>query len=172
MTFVTKSNGKDCNYRPNDEIYTPEPIAKWIIEQLPIKDTDTLYDPFKGGGVFYNNFPTANTKHWSEIKEGKDFFDFHTKVDWIISNPPYSQYTEVMKHSYEIADNICYLIPLTKVVSSWGRCLDLEAFGGIVKLWIMPASKCKFPFGFPLAACWFKRGYKGPIDYELIKSFE
>ena len=167
MVFKTITNGK--TYNPNDDIMTPPHIAHFIIKRLPIKKSDVLYDPFRGLGSFYNNFPPENTNFYSEIKEGKDFFQFNKKVDWIISNPPYSTYTEVMKHSYTIADNIVYLIPLNKIVSSWGRCVDLEKYGGIVKLWILPASKCGFPFGFPACFVWIKRGYKDKIDYELIK---
>lgn len=169
MTFVTKSNGKDEKYNPNDDIYTPVEVAKKIISWLPISDKDVLYDPFRGTGVFYDNFPQQNKKCWSEIKEGEDFFDFNTKIDWIISNPPYSKYTEVMQHSYELAENIVYLIPLNKVVSSWGRIKDLQQYGGIYKIWIMPAGKCGFPFGFPACACWFKRGYRGNINYEIVE---
>ena len=173
MTSVTVSNDKGNGYNPNDDIYTPEPVAKMLISKIKpyILPCETLYDPFRGGGVFYNNFPKSNVKEWSEIKEGKDFFERPTynKVGWIISNPPYSKFTEVMKHSYELADNICYLIPLNKIVSSWGRVLEMEKYGGVVKIWILQASKCGFPFGFPACFCWIKRGYKGKIDVELIK---
>lgn len=169
MTFVTENNGKNKDYNPNDVIMTPPEIAKKIISWLPIDRYDTLYDPFFGKGVFYNNFPKENLRFWSEITEGKDFFDFNERVDWIISNPPYSKYTEVMRHSYEIAENIVYLIPLNKVVSSWGRVKDMQKYGGIRKLWIMPAGKCGFPFGFPACAMWVKRGYTGPVDYEIVE---
>lgn len=171
MTFVTVSNGKGSGYNPNDDIYTPEPIAKLLISKIEpyILPCETLYDPFRGGGVFYNNFPKKNTKEWSEIKENEDFFDWKYPVDWIISNPPYSKYTEVMQHSYELADNICYLVPLAKIVSSMQRIREMRKYGGIVKMWIITASKCGFPFGFPACFCWIKRGYKGKIDVELIK---
>lgn len=50
MAFVTVSNGKGEGYNPNDKIMTPRPVAKRIIDNLPIKETDTLLDPFKGEG--------------------------------------------------------------------------------------------------------------------------
>lgn len=169
MTFVTESNGKNKgSYNPNDDIFTPLHIAKRIIDQLPIDVSHKILDPFRGRGAFYNQFP-AGRHYWCEIKDGKDFFDFQEHVDWIISNPPYSKFTEVMKHSYEIADNIVYLIPLNKIVSSWGRCLDLDNFGGVKKIWIFPAGKANFPFGFPACAVWIQKGYKGTIETELWK---
>lgn len=170
MTFVTKSNGKNkSSYSPNDEIMTPPKIAKKIISALPIEPTDFLLDPFKGEGAFYDQFPD-NPKDWCEITGGRDFYDWDTEVDWVISNPPYSQFTEVMKHSYKIAKNICYLIPLSKIVSSWGRCLDLDDYGGVRKLWVFPAGKANFPFGFPACAAWIQKDYKGYIEVELWKN--
>ena len=57
-----------------------------------------------------------------------------------------------MTHSFEIADNICYLIPLSKLVSSYGRILELNKYGGVKYIYILPAGKCGFPFGFPACA--------------------
>ena len=170
MAFITVSNGKGAGYKVNDDIYTPETIAKMLIGKINkyIEPNHTLYDPFRGDGSFYNNFPEKNVKNWSEIKENEDFFDWKYPVDWIISNPPYSKYTEVMQHSYEIAENICYLVPLSKVVSSMQRIRELNNYGGIVKMWILPASKCGFPFGFPACFFWAKRGYKGKIDVSVV----
>lgn len=169
MTFVTESNGKNKqDYNPNDCIMTPRHIAKRIIDQLPINKNDRVLDPFRGDGAFYDQFPFTS-RDWCEIKDDKDFFDYDYEVDWIISNPPYSKFNEVMKHSYEIADNIVYLVPLNKIVSSWGRCLDLDNYGGIKKIWIFPAGKANFPFGFPACAVWIQRGYKGTIETELWK---
>ena len=165
MTFCTKKLRKTNNI--NDKIYTPEYLVKKIMEELPIKDTDTLFDAFKGKGVFYNNYPEKNTKYWCEIDEGFDFYNFDKNVDWIITNPPYSDFTRVMEHSYKIANNIVYLIPLNKIWSSWGRTLDLYKYGGIKKLWIFPAKKANFPFGFPACFVWIQRGYVGDIQTEL-----
>lgn len=169
MTFITVSNGKDKDYHPNDVVMTPENVVKKIMSWLPIGKNKILYDPFFGEGVFYNNFPVGNLRYWSEITKGKDFFDFKEHVDWIISNPPYSKYTEVMKHSYELADNIVYLVPLSKVVSSMGRIKDMKKYGGIKKLWIIPAGKCGFPFGFPACVMWVEKGYNGAVEYEIVE---
>lgn len=151
----------------NDDIMTPAHIARKIIDNLPIGPNDLVLDPFRGEGAFFNQFPQWCIKNWCEIKEGKDFFDYTQPVDWIVSNPPYSKFTELMKHSYDLAKNIVYLIPLNKVVSSWGRVLDLNNYGGVYKMWIFPASKANFPFGFPACAVWIKKGYHGPVLTEL-----
>lgn len=164
MTFV---NVKRDGYKTNDKIYTPDFIAKKIISLLPLKEDDFILDPFKGGGVFYDNFPT-DKKDWCEIDEGKNFFNYNKKVDWIISNPPYSLYNEVMKHSYELADNICYLIPFNKTVTSFSRLVDMFQYGGIKHIWFVKSSICGFPFGFPSGIVWFQKGYKGETKMELL----
>lgn len=160
--MITKTFGKGrClnGTKPNDEIMTPTNISKMIIDMFDIKGF--ILDPFYGEGSFYNQYPKDCAKDWCEIKRGKDFFDYHTKVDWIVSNPPYSILDEVLDHSFEIADNIVYLVPLSKIVSSMGRIRKIKNYGGIPSIYILSASKCKFPFGFPACAVYFKRGYTG-----------
>ena len=167
MGLCTK--GRKKSNKVNDKIFTPEFIVKKIMEELPIKPTDILFDAFAGDMVFYNNYPKENKKYWCEIDKGRNFYDFKEKVDWIITNPPYSDYTNLMKHSFNIADNIVYLIPLCKIVASWGRVLDLDNYGGVKKIWIFPAGKANFPFGFPACFVWMQKGYKGDIETELWK---
>ena len=72
-----------------------------------------------------------------------------------------------MAHSYEISDNIVYLVPLSKVVSSIGRIRDIDEFGGVPYIFIIGASKCGFPFGFPACAFHFKKGYNGKTKIEI-----
>lgn len=149
MGFITK--------RANDIIYTPRYLAKLIIEQLPIQENDILLDPFRGNGAFYDQFPKTQEKDWCEIEDGRDFFDYNNHVDWIISNPPYSKYTEVMRHSYELANDIVYLIPLNKIVSSWGRCVDLANYGGIPKFGFFQRRKLILVLVFQHALCGFQK---------------
>lgn len=147
------------NLKPNDIIYTPPEVAKKIIALYDIKGC--ILDGFAGEGVFYNNYPSGVDKYWCEITKGVDFFDFTKSVDWIITNPPYSIFNEVLQHSIKIANNIVYLVPLSKVVSSMGRIRMILNYGNIVSIHVIPASQCGFPFGFPACAIHIKRGYKG-----------
>jgi hypothetical protein len=68
---------------------TPSELATDLIGQLTIEPTDRLYEPFKGEGAFYNNFPTTNPKDWSEITDGRDYKDYTGEYDWVITNPPF-----------------------------------------------------------------------------------
>ena len=38
-------------------MFTPEDISKNIISQLNINKNDTVLEPFKGAGSFYNQLP-------------------------------------------------------------------------------------------------------------------
>ena len=145
--------------KPNDLVYTPEKIAQHIISSYPLHGK--VLDPCRGTGVFYNNFPESVEKDWCEISEGRDFFNYNAHVDWIVSNPPYSILDDFLAHSFEIADNVVYLTPLSKIVSSMGRIRKIRDFGGCVSIEIMSASSCGFPFGFPACHAWFKRNYTG-----------
>lgn len=68
---------------------TPEPLARDLISTLNLQPTDRLYEPFKGEGAFYDNFPAANPKDWSEITKGRDFRTHEATYDWVITNPPF-----------------------------------------------------------------------------------
>lgn len=94
----------------NDKVYTPEKLAKELIDKVPYKYIDHILDPFFGSGVFFNNIKCIN-KTYTEIDLGLDFFNFHNKVDWIISNPPYSLIDDVLSHSASICDSgFAYLL--------------------------------------------------------------
>jgi hypothetical protein len=81
-----------------DDIYyfhqTPPDLAKDLLALLNLDATDRLYEPFKGEGAFYNNFPASNPKDWSEITDGRDYKDYTGEYDWVITNPPFRLNTE------------------------------------------------------------------------------
>ena len=68
---------------------TPEQLAKDLLPYIPLEPTDVLYEPFKGTGSFYNNFPEQNPKLWADITQGRDFRTCETRYDWVITNPPF-----------------------------------------------------------------------------------
>ena len=151
----------------NDKIYTPLPIAKQVIDNFGLYGK--VLDPFKGGGAFYDQLPYYVVKDWCEIDEGKDFFDYNEKVDWIISNPPYSILDEVLEHSFEIADNVVYLVPMSKIFTSLKRIRNILNYGNIREIHIISAGRCGFPFGFPACAIWFQKDYDGKTIIKELK---
>ena len=84
---------------------TPEECAKDLIKLVPITSEDILFEPFRGEGAFYNNFPESNPKIWSEIMEGIDYKDINQEYDWVISNPPFKVVIDNKKiHSWDYID--------------------------------------------------------------------
>lgn len=97
--------------RKHDVIYTPKLLAREIINMVPLAENDTVLDPFRGKGAFYDQYPENVTKLWCEISDGLDFFEFNEEVDWIISNPPFSILTKVFEHTVKICKNgFCYIM--------------------------------------------------------------
>jgi len=69
--------------------YTPEELCKKLIAMVPYEAEDSFYEPFKGSGNFFNNFPDGCVKEWSEIDEGRDYMNNNQVYDHIITNPPF-----------------------------------------------------------------------------------
>lgn len=101
------NSGHKIKYRlkPQDRFYTPPDLAASLVPLVePIWRSHTLFDPFRGQGAFYDNFPKGHVTGWTEIDDGTDFFDTpQSQWDWLISNPPYSNLDEVLEHSCRVA---------------------------------------------------------------------
>ena len=149
--------------KETDIVLTPDKIAADIVWHF--KPTGRILDPCKGDGVFLRHMPGAE---WCESREGRDFFAWIDHVDWIVSNPPYSIFSEWLEHSLTIADNIVYLIPLAKVFNSEPRLKLIMRTGGIVEIrHYGSGTSCGFPFGFPCGAVHIRKDYKGPMTWSF-----
>jgi len=90
------------SHSDRDKIYTPEDVAIKCINKIPYVDGDSWGDPCKGKGVFFNNFPCseAHKTYW-EIDEDKDFLKDGFKLDWMVTNIPFSMPKEFI---FKMAD--------------------------------------------------------------------
>ena len=71
---------------------TPRELAKEIIDSIDWNDGESVLEPFKGEGAFYNQLGDHINKYYTEIEEGLCYtsFDFdEVKINTIISNPPF-----------------------------------------------------------------------------------
>jgi DNA modification methylase len=102
-----------------------------------------------------------------EITTGSDFFKFNERVDWIITNPPWSLARRFLQHAYEVADSIVFLITLNHVLNVRARIADMEQAGfGIKEVLLCKTPKKPWPqSGFQLAAIHLSRGYTGQITW-------
>lgn len=140
---------------------TPPDVARFIVDFF--RPTGSILEPCKGTGNFLKALPPQTD--WCEITEGKDFFDFHGHMDWIVTNPPYSIYDRFLDHCFEIADNIVLLVPLQKAFKSMKTIRKVKEYGGLKQILILGSGgSCGFPFGFPVGCLHYQRGYDGSID--------
>ncbi len=156
---------KYIGLNPNDVVFTPDHIAEAICKSFPIYGE--ILEPCKGEGAFLKFLP-KNTE-WCEIMEGKDFFEYDKKVDWIVTNPPYSTFNRFLEHSFELSENVVLLVPVAKIFKSMGTLKTVFNYGGIVSCHCLPASKAGFPFGFPCGVFYFKRNYKEKTEFKLFE---
>lgn len=152
--------GAELDAKPIDIVFTPDDVAKDIVEFF--SPAGKCLDPCRGDHAFYKYLPPGTD--WCESREGRDFFEYRREVDWIISNPPYSIFSQWLDHSFCVAENIVYLIPINKPFNSYAILRRIEAYGGIKAIYVIgPGSQLNFPIGFAIGAVHFKRGYKGQI---------
>jgi len=95
---------------PNDVFITPLKLSKQAIDMIEYNKDDIWFDPFRNNGSYYNQFPEECKKEWTEILDGKDFFDFNEKVDIICSNPPYSLLDNVFKKCIKLKPRVINLL--------------------------------------------------------------
>lgn len=149
---------------PADIVYTPDNVCKDIVRW--VKPNGKCLDPCYGDGAFYKNLPTGSD--WCEIRQGKDFFDYKEHVDWIIGNPPYSIFEEWLRHSFDIAENVVYILPTNKVFQRQIIMRMINNYGGIKGMMVYGSgSMVGFPFGFSVGTFWFSRNYVDKCELVL-----
>lgn len=144
---------------PADIVYTPTFVSQQIINFL--EPSGKILDPCKGDGAFYNYFPKG-INDYCEIREGKDFFNYNDNVDWIIGNPPYSIFEDFLKKSFEIADNVSFLVPTNKIFQRQIIMDMINNYGGIKSIIIYGSGTLiDFPFGFSVGNFHFEKEFTG-----------
>lgn len=141
-----------------DRVYTPVWVAEDLIRHF--RPSGRVLEPCAGPGEIFKRLgPNAL---WCEIDEGRDFFDFHDPVDWIVTNPPYSKTRPFFNHAMTIAEHIVFLVPARNIVSGYGFVRDVHMWGGNPAIrWYGTGSKLGFPMGNAIAAFHWQRGYSG-----------
>ncbi len=110
----------EIQHQPADDVkegdiyFTPPSLARSLIAETPIQAGQSVLDPAKGMGAFFDNFPAeVRAKDWCEITEGKDFFQLNGGFDWIVTNPPFSNFKKWLIKSCNLAKvGFAYIIPM------------------------------------------------------------
>lgn len=147
--------------KTGDVVYTPDWVALDMVTHFA--PSGRVLDPCRGRGAFTDHLPGAE---WCEITDGLDFFEWTEPVDWVISNPPYSLTRPWFRHSYTVARNLVYLVPLRNVFSGFGFIREIHDFGGIVEIRTYgTGGKLGFPMGNAVGAMHIQRDYAGPTAF-------
>lgn len=155
----------------SDIVETPE----WVIELVAGRfDVDgRVLDPCAGDQRWSKYFPITHT---CEILDGSDFYEVNWSIeyfDWVVGNPPYGDFSDFLRHTFTVTDNILYLIPANKVFNSYRMIKEVQEYGGIVEIFVIsPGSKMKFPIGFAIAAVHIKKGYTGETRISIAQTQE
>lgn len=157
---------RTCSLNNYSDIhFTNKDVAKLIVNYF--KPNGICLEPFAGDGAFLSCMP-PNTL-WCEISKGKDFLKFEDKVDWIITNPPFEELTLWMKHAFDVAQHVVFLIPLSKLFSSAPRMELVRIYGGIKTiLYLGSGRKIGFDIGFPFGAIYFQKDYVGNCEFVYL----
>lgn len=145
-----------------DVVYTPG----WVVDDMiaHFNPTGTVLDPCRGKGAFHDRLPEGSP--WCEITDGRDFFDWHEPVDWIIGNPPFSKSSAWFRHSFDLAEHVLYVLPLRHMFSAYGRLTDLLEWGGVQEIRLYGGgARIGFPMGNVVGAVHMTRGYAGPTSW-------
>jgi len=105
---------------PTDFYATPP----WCYENLEIdwSQFENAHEPCRGDGriQFFLEEECGLTCSYSEINEGKDFFDWDEGTDLILSNPPFSIAQEFITHALEYS-NTCIMLLRINYLGSISR---------------------------------------------------
>jgi hypothetical protein len=146
------------DYDSDDVVQTPVEMAERIVNHF--KPKGRVLEPCRGDGNFLRFMPGAS---WCEIKEGRDFYDWKQKVDWIVTNPPWSQIRRFLQHSMMLAENVVFLVTVNHLWTK-ARIRDIGEFGfGIKEICLVEMPKAFPQSGFQLGAIHLARNWANKI---------
>jgi hypothetical protein len=153
------------NYVSNDDVQTPLELAGDIVSYF--KPTGKILEPCAGDGHFLQHLPGAE---WCEIKSGKDFLAYQGKVDWIVTNPPWSQIRAFLEQSFKVADHVVFLMTVNHAWTKARLRIAKEHGFGLRTILLVETPRSFPQSGFQLGAVHYERGWRGAItlaDLEL-----
>lgn len=151
-----------------DNIMTPPELAEKIVKHF--NPVGAMLEPCAGDFAFVNAMPNCE---WCEINKGKDFFELkenNKHYDWIITNPPYSQFRAFLKHSMQLSYNVVFLC-LVNAFFFKARLKDIqEANFGFKEIVFVDTPPKPWPqFGIQLGAVYINYKYNGPAKFSYLK---
>ncbi len=160
------------DYISNDDIQTPPPLARRLVAHF--RPVGRVLEPCRGEGHFlrvlraharqeHARRRTPSSVAWCEIKAGRDFFAWGERVDWIITNPPWSAVRAFLQHAMSLSDHVVFLLTVNHIWTK-ARVRDIREAGFGLKEIVLVDMPANFPqSGFQLGAVHIARQWRGPI---------
>lgn len=105
---------------------------------------------------------------WCEVQRGRDFFAWTERVDWIVTNPPWSQIRRFLQHAMTLADHVVFLMTINHVWTK-ARLRDIRAAGFGLREIVLVDMPPTFPqSGFQLGAVYVNRGWGELINLSQL----
>lgn len=156
------------NYVSDDVIMTPRPLAEALARAL--SPSGRILEPSAGDGAFVETLRQYGTVETCEITDGSLGFTWWTEpVDWVITNPPWSQYAVFLRHAMTVATHVAFLSTVNHLWTK-RRVRDVREAGFGYRQLLL----CEWPVvwpssGFQLGMMHLQRGYDGPMDVQWVK---
>ncbi len=155
----------------NDRIYTPPRLAKDIVQHFKVYGK--CMEPCAGRGAFVNAMEESNATYVfaCEIDDGSDFLQWShdCRMDFVVTNCPWSQFRPFLKKSMEVADNVVFLC-LVNAFFMKARQQDMKTAGfGMKEILFVDTPPKPWPqTGFSLGAVHIQRGYTGDVKHSWL----
>jgi hypothetical protein len=152
--------------KKRDVFYTPVDLCEKIVGHF--KPTGKILEQCKGTGNFLKVLP--DNTHWCEIAEGRDFFKYEGKVDWIITNPPFSQFRKFLNKAMEVSENTVFLTTINHLFTK-ARVRDVRDKNfGLKEILLCDTPKTFPQSGFQVGCVYLKKNYTGDIKFSVLKA--
>ena|SRR5271157_4213427 len=152
----------------NDKVYTPDDLALKIVRHFKSQIKGRVLEPCVGGGAFVRALQKEGIKPIElELDRGLDFFEWNGKVDWVITNPPWSKARAFAIHAYAVSHDVVFLITLNHFTALKARFRDMKEAGFMIReAALVDTPPVPWPqSGFQLAAIHFQKGWKGKLGF-------
>lgn len=162
------------SYESNDDVMTPDAMAARLIEH--IDPWGTILEPCAGDGAFVRalieygkRMKTITEIATCEIKEGRNFYDYTgPRVDWIITNPPWSLLSartkpcSFLEQAFKYGRNVVFLCTLNHLLGLKARYNLLDQYHFKVKEFILLDTP---------PAPWPQQGFQlGAVHYQELRA--
>jgi hypothetical protein len=152
---------------------TPAPLARALVRV--IHPRGAILEPCAGDGAFVSALRRYGKVRWCETDasrrchNGRSFFECSERVDWIVTNPPWSQFRAFLEHSLRLADHVALLATLNHWWTRLRRDLVRDAGFGIARIVEFDTPADWPSTGFQMGMVVLSRGHRGACVMERLE---